>query len=236
MDLDPQGAAAFYYRVAPGENPGSGEPEEISGDWVRKISRESDFPGLDILPSNLAFRNLDVQLAEMKKPRKQLARLMQELDGAYDAIVIDCPPNITLLSENVFRASTAILIPVIPTPLRPARFPSSRSSSAQRNSISESSFLLLDGSARQAAAPRPHDRAPQRSSRSSCTRKSLFPSMWKPWASIACPCWPGHLSAPPPRPTGRSATRFHQYAPPPYEISTPRIRKTLPSQFESTSD
>lgn len=117
MDLDPQGAAAFYYRVAPAENPDSGDPEEISGDWVRQNLRESDFPGLDILPSNLAFRNLDVHLAERKKPRKQLARLMQELDGAYDAIVIDCPPNITLLSENVFRASTGILVPVIPTTL-----------------------------------------------------------------------------------------------------------------------
>ncbi len=117
MDLDPQGAAAFYYRVAAAKESPDDDSEELSGAWVRKNLRESDFPGLDILPSNLAFRNLDVQLADMKKPRRQLAWLIKELRADYDALVIDCPPNITLLSENVFRASDAILVPVIPTTL-----------------------------------------------------------------------------------------------------------------------
>jgi len=113
MDIDPQGAAAFYYRVAPGGDLG----EDLSADWVLRNRRESDFPGLDILPSNLASRNLDLQLADSRKPSKRLKRLVEDLAPSYDAIVIDCPPNITLLSENVFRASDGVLVPVIPTTL-----------------------------------------------------------------------------------------------------------------------
>ena len=53
----------------------------------------------------------------MRKSRKQLRWLLDELGTDYDCIILDCPPNITLLSENVFRASNLILVPVIPTTL-----------------------------------------------------------------------------------------------------------------------
>ena len=53
----------------------------------------------------------------MKKPRSQLRLLLETLEEDYDRIILDCPPNITLLSENVFRASEKILVPVIPTML-----------------------------------------------------------------------------------------------------------------------
>ena len=36
---------------------------------------------------------------------------------SYDYIFLDCPPNITLVSENIFYASDLILVPVIPTTL-----------------------------------------------------------------------------------------------------------------------
>jgi chromosome partitioning protein len=117
VDLDPQGASAFYFRVSPALKFSPDDDDKLGTDWVYQNIRESDFTGLDILPPNLEYRNFDVQLAEMKKPRKQLKKTLHRLDDDYDAIVLDCPPNITLLSENIFRASTAILVPVIPTTL-----------------------------------------------------------------------------------------------------------------------
>ena len=92
------------------------------GEGFRENIRESDYPGLDILPSNLAYRHLDIQFNRMKKPRKQLRMALESLASGYDAILLDCPPNITLLSENVFRASDIILIPVIPTVLSQRTF------------------------------------------------------------------------------------------------------------------
>jgi chromosome partitioning protein len=116
VDLDPQGAAAFFFRVSPARE-FEMKLDELADAGLRRNIRESDYPGLDILPSNLAYRNFDLVLSGMRKSRKQLRWLLDEIGTDYDSIILDCPPNITLLSENVFRASNLILVPVIPTTL-----------------------------------------------------------------------------------------------------------------------
>ncbi len=117
VDLDPQCAAAFYFRVRPAAKFKQARNSNKLSDRLRKNIRESDYPDLDILPSNLAYRNFDIMLNGMKKSRRQLRKLLDSLGDDYDVVVLDCPPNITLLSENVFRAADAILVPVIPTTL-----------------------------------------------------------------------------------------------------------------------
>lgn len=116
LDLDPQGAASFYFRVDSAEKFRMRDARSMTAGLRRNV-RESDFPGLDIIPSSLAYRNLDLVLGEMKKRRKQLRIMLEDFIPDYDVILMDCPPNITLLSENVFRASDMVLVPVIPTVL-----------------------------------------------------------------------------------------------------------------------
>lgn len=116
VDLDPQGAASFYFRIGSAEKFRMRDTQSMA-EGLRRNIRESDFPGLDIIPSNLGYRHFDLLLDGMTKRRKQLRRVLEAFSDDYDVIVIDCPPNITLLSENVFRASDAILVPVIPTVL-----------------------------------------------------------------------------------------------------------------------
>jgi len=116
VDLDPQGAATFYFRVSSTEKfPLKGDGLSVSG--LREAIRESDYSGLDILPASPSYRKFDIALDGMRKSRKQLRFLMDELASDYDAVVLDCPPGLTLLSENVFRASDLLLVPVIPTVL-----------------------------------------------------------------------------------------------------------------------
>ncbi len=116
VDLDPQCAAAYYFRVQPADKFKLRNQRAVAS-RMRENIRESDYPGLDILPSNLAYRNFDIMLDRMKKSRSQLRRLLKSLRDDYDTIVLDCPPNLTLLSENVFRAADILLVPVIPTTL-----------------------------------------------------------------------------------------------------------------------
>lgn len=116
LDLDPQGAASFYFRVDSAPKFRMRDTKSLI-DGLRRNIRESDFHGLDIIPSNLGYRHFDILLDGMSKRRRQLRKVLEEFESDYEVILLDCPPNITLLSENVFRASDAILVPVIPTVL-----------------------------------------------------------------------------------------------------------------------
>ncbi len=115
-DLDPQGAATFYYRVKPKVAGGLegllGGDSELAG-----AIKASDFENLDIVPADFSYRNMDVALDHTKKPVKQLRRALKMLRGEYDFVVLDCPPSISLVSENIFHASDALVVPVIPTTL-----------------------------------------------------------------------------------------------------------------------
>jgi chromosome partitioning protein len=120
-DLDPQGASGFYFRVKPSKKL---RDESFFKDVARftKAIRGSDFEGLDILPANLTFRDFDVFLARMKNSRSRLKKALKSVDGDYDIVVLDCPPNISMLSENVFRSADAVVVPVIPTTLSERTF------------------------------------------------------------------------------------------------------------------
>lgn len=115
-DLDPQGSSTFYFRIQPKPKYNSRKFLK-GGKRLDKAIRGTDFQGLDLLPADLSYRNLDIQLNDFSKSRSRLRRLMEEFKGQYDYIFLDCPPNITLVSENVFEAADAILVPLIPTTL-----------------------------------------------------------------------------------------------------------------------
>lgn len=115
-DLDPQGASSFYFRIQAAAKYNSDKFLKGSRKIYRNI-RATDFSNLDLLPSDLSYRNLDIELSEEKNPRKRLKKNLADLAEEYAYLFFDCPPNLTLLSESVFAASDLILVPMIPTTL-----------------------------------------------------------------------------------------------------------------------
>jgi cellulose biosynthesis protein BcsQ len=115
-DLDPQGAATFYFRVRP-KVKGGGKALVKGKRELESLVKGTDFEHLDLLPADFSYRNMDLVLEDNKKPTKRLLRLLRPLSEAYDLVFLDCPPSISLVSENVFRAADVLLVPVIPTTL-----------------------------------------------------------------------------------------------------------------------
>lgn len=115
-DLDPQGAATFYFRVKAEVKGGSRKLVRGQRDLSVTI-RGSDYEGLDLLPADFSYRNMDLELERTKRPTKQLARLLMPLSLQYDHLFLDCPPSISLVSEGVFVAADHLLVPTIPTTL-----------------------------------------------------------------------------------------------------------------------
>ncbi|MCF7964376.1 AAA family ATPase [Methylobacter sp. Wu8] len=115
-DLDPQGASSYYFRIKP-KIKGGGKDLIAGKRDLDGLIKGTDFENLDLLPADFSFRNLDLVLDAKKKPTRQLKKLLKPLAEEYDFIFLDCPPNISLLSEAVFEAADILLSPIIPTTL-----------------------------------------------------------------------------------------------------------------------
>ena len=114
-DLDPQAAATFYLRVKPKVKRSK---RMLRGKTdLDGVLKGSDYPNLDLLPADFSYRNMDLVLGENKRPTLRLLKLLRPLSEKYDLVVLDCPPSISLVSENIFRAADALLLPTIPTTL-----------------------------------------------------------------------------------------------------------------------
>ncbi len=121
VDLDPQGASSFYFRVRPSRHLKAKGFFSKSTRLAQNI-RGSDYPRLDILPANLHYRKFDALLGGLRKSQGRLRKTLKRLGDQYDVVVLDCPPNIGMLSENVFVAADLIVVPVIPTTLSERTF------------------------------------------------------------------------------------------------------------------
>ncbi len=67
---------------------------------------------VDLIPSNLALATLDVDLMSELNREHRLAGALEDLPSPYDFVVIDCPPNLALITINAIAAANIILIPI----------------------------------------------------------------------------------------------------------------------------
>ena len=115
-DLDPQGAATYLLHGEPQAT--GGAKELIRGDRaLREVVVATAHPRLDLIPADFSYRRMDVHLDRRHDATTLLLKLMRPLQARYASLVLDCPPGLSLVSENVMHASDALVVPLLPTPL-----------------------------------------------------------------------------------------------------------------------
>ena len=114
-DLDAQGASSFAFRVHP-KVEGFGWKSLQRVDTLTEAIKATDYDNLDLLPADFAYRKLDLFL-ELGRPDRHLAEVLQKVGHGYEYMLLDCPPGLSILSENLFAAADLILVPTIPTVL-----------------------------------------------------------------------------------------------------------------------
>jgi len=120
-DLDPQGASTYLFRVKP-KVKGGGRKLVRGKSQVESMVKGTDHEGLDLLPADFSYRHMDLALDSTKRPTRRLARVLAPLAEEYEYIFLDCPPSISLVSESVFEAADALLVPLIPATLSSRTF------------------------------------------------------------------------------------------------------------------
>ena len=161
-DLDPQGASTYLFRVR----------AKVKGGGAKLVRGKSDVDGAAqghrhrgpgpaagrlLLPPH-GPRARRRQAARAPASRASSSRSQDE----YEYTFLDCPPSISLVSESVFEAADALLVPIIPATLSSRTLEQLHSVLAQRRPAGPR--LLLDGRPPQEAAPRA-DGQPRRGAR-----------------------------------------------------------------------
>ncbi len=113
VDLDPQACLTYSLGF---------DPDTLSASlhdvFVRR-SRVADVvqavpgvPGLSVVPATIDLAGAEVHLLSRTGREHVLARALLPVLGDYDAILIDCPPSLGVLTINGLTAAEAVIVPM----------------------------------------------------------------------------------------------------------------------------
>lgn len=113
IDIDPQGNATSGLGLPRAEVTTSIYDVLIDGvPMAEAIRRQLHFQYLDLVPSSRDLVGAEVELVDRPERERVLQRMLAEVRGEYDYILIDCPPSLGLLTLNTLTAADAVLIPI----------------------------------------------------------------------------------------------------------------------------
>lgn len=115
-DLDPQGGATWYLGLESGLET-SGKRVLKGKSPVGREVRPTRYTGLEVLPADASFRHADIRLDKAADDSKWVQKLVEPFSESYGLLLLDCPPSLSRLAEQVVRAAASVLVPMIPTPL-----------------------------------------------------------------------------------------------------------------------
>lgn len=69
---------------------------------------------VDLIPSHLDLFTIDLDLGAAAARETLLRRAVKDLVPSYDVVVCDCPPNLTIPTQNALALSTHYVVPVSP--------------------------------------------------------------------------------------------------------------------------
>jgi chromosome partitioning protein len=72
----------------------------------------SGFPNLDLVPSQRDLVGVEVEFVGEAGWEKKLKRILAEVAGRYDTILLDCPPSLGHLTVAALTAADGVLVPL----------------------------------------------------------------------------------------------------------------------------
>jgi chromosome partitioning protein len=111
IDLDSQ-SNATQWLIGKSPDPGNTiyevllETQKLNECIIRTDSN------IDLAPSNLMLASIEIQLHQKLNGYKRLDKALRPILSTYDYVIIDCPPNLGMVTINALVAANIVLVPV----------------------------------------------------------------------------------------------------------------------------
>ena len=112
LDLDPQGNASTGLGVERGEREINTYQVLIGAAGLLDATQTTNIPNLDIVPSGPDLYGAAIELVVVERREFRLREALAQSLGAYDYVLIDCPPSLDLLTVNALATAQAVLVPL----------------------------------------------------------------------------------------------------------------------------
>jgi len=115
VDLDPQANSTMSYLDRRGVEKSMFEVLTDPAVSFKDIVRPSGLPKLDIAPARISLAKIESKLLGEIDGHFRLREKITAIRRAYDAILVDTPPTLGMITVNALVAATHILIPIQPS-------------------------------------------------------------------------------------------------------------------------
>ncbi len=112
VDLDPQGNSTVGVGLEKAKLLYTVYDVLTQNKRVQEVTLATKIENLSVLPSNLDLAGAEVELSSVPGREFILREALSQVKHKYDAVLIDCPPNVGILTLNAIVASDLLVIPV----------------------------------------------------------------------------------------------------------------------------
>ena len=112
IDADPQANATSGYGIDPRTMQSSIYECLVDEYPVDGAQVSTCVDGLELVGSRIDLAGAELELIEKPEREKVLRRLLHDVAGKYDFILIDCSPSLGLITVNALTAADSVIIPV----------------------------------------------------------------------------------------------------------------------------
>lgn len=112
IDLDPQGNATVAIGIEKDDLDVSAYDLLVGEAKAKETILQTEVENLDLIGANGDLTAAEVELIDETKGPKKLRKALKKQRENYDAILIDCPPTLNMLTLNALTAADGILVPV----------------------------------------------------------------------------------------------------------------------------
>src|SRR5205807_6019116 len=112
VDLDPQGSATVSFGFDKAKLLYTVYDVLAQSRKMESVVLDTKFENLSLVPSNLDLAGAEVELSSVRGREFVLREALSGPKRKYDVILLDCPPNIGILTVNAIVASDLLMVPV----------------------------------------------------------------------------------------------------------------------------